>query len=108
MKFIPKDHWGNYLWGFIHTITIIDYNDEDNEKENRNAIGILKELKDCIPCPKCRDTYKVMLEKLDDIDLQRPMILFFWSVDLHNIVNNKLNKQSWSYEKALLKWSNTY
>ena len=109
MKFIPKDHWGIHLWGFIHTITIIDYDKiDDNILRNKHAIVVLKELKDCIPCPTCHDTYKEMLEKLDQIDLERPLGLFYWSVDLHNIVNNKLNKPTWTYEKALLKGSNAY
>jgi len=42
MKFIPKDHWGIHLWGFIHTITIIDYDKiDDNVLRNKHAIAVL-------------------------------------------------------------------
>jgi hypothetical protein len=34
------------------------------------------------------------------------MVLFKWSVDLHNEVNQKLNKQTWTYEQAVDHWCN--
>jgi hypothetical protein len=103
MKFRSKDHWGPYLWGFIHTITIIDY--ERNDTYNKNIRDVLRELKDCFPCPTCKDKYIDYLSKLDNLDLSKPMVLFRWSVDLHNAVNIKLNKPQWTYEMALMKWS---
>lgn len=103
MRFKSKDHWGTHLWGFIHAITIIDF--ESNESYNKNIKVILKELRDCMPCPKCKATFKMYLDKLDDLDLTKSMILFYWSVDLHNEVNKKLNKPEWSYEMALMKWT---
>lgn len=103
MRFRTKEHWGPYLWGFIHSITIIDF--ENNEMYNNNVKNILKELKECLPCPKCKDTYKKYLDRLDAIDLTKSMVLFYWSVDLHNEVNKKLNKPEWSYEMALMRWT---
>ena len=35
------------------------------------------------------------------------MILFYWSVDLHNLVNSKLNKTQLSYNDALSIWTET-
>jgi hypothetical protein len=102
MRFRPKDHWGPYLWGFIHTISIIDY--ENSETYNKNIKDVLKELKDCFPCPTCKDTYKNYLDKLENVNIKEPMVLFRWSVDLHNEVNKKLNKPGWTYEMALMKW----
>jgi hypothetical protein len=103
MRFRTKEHWGPYLWGFIHSITIIDF--ENNEMYNNNVKNILKELRECLPCPKCKDTYKKYLDRLDGLDLTKSMVLFYWSVDLHNEVNKKLNKPEWSYEMALMKWT---
>lgn len=103
MKFRPKDHWGPHLWGFIHSITIIDY--ESNETYNKNIREVLRELRDCFPCPTCKETYKKYIDKLDLLDMRHPMVLFKWSVDLHNEVNRKLNKPEWAYEMALMKWS---
>jgi hypothetical protein len=108
MSLRNKEHWGQYLWGFIHSITIIDSenNEINNIKMNNIKVKyILKELIKCIPCDKCKDTYKKHLYLLESLDLTKNMVLFYWSVDLHNEVNRKLNKPELSYEMALLKWS---
>lgn len=106
MSFRPKDDWGPYLWAFIHTITIIDLG-QDNIKHNSNALDVLYGLQNCIPCLKCKDKYVKQLEKLADVNLDERMVLFRWSVDLHNEVNKKLNKEQISYETALEMWSKT-
>jgi hypothetical protein len=104
MRFRSKEHWGVYLWGFIHTITIIDYNETDNEEYGKNIKKVLKELKDCFPCGMCESEYKKYVKRLDVINISKPMSLFYWSVDLHNAVNKKLKKVEWTYEMALMKW----
>lgn len=104
MSFRQRDNWGTHLWAFIHTITIIDLG-QDNRKHNSDALQVLYGLQNCIPCVKCRQKYVNYLEKLADVNLDERMVLFRWSVDLHNEVNSKLNKEQMSYEKALEKWS---
>ena len=106
MSFRPKCDWGTHLWAFIHTITIIDLG-QDNRKHNSNALDVLYGLQNCIPCLKCKDKYVKQLEKLADVNLDERMVLFRWSVDLHNEVNKKLNKEQISYETALEMWSKT-
>jgi hypothetical protein len=102
-KYQPKFHWGNWLWGFIHTITIID--NSNNIQQNQLIIHKLIGIKDIFPCSICENTYKYYLTKLNTIDFRESMALFYWSVDLHNTVNSKLNKPLWSYDQALSKWS---
>jgi len=99
----PKSHWGIHLWGFIHTITIIDY--ENNEIYVSKTIENLKALTNAIPCHKCIALYKEYLEKLDNIDKTESMVLFKWSVDLHNAVNKKHNKMEFTYEQAIAEWT---
>jgi hypothetical protein len=103
MSFRPKEEWGNFLWSFIHTISIVDM--EQNEYYNKMAFEVLRGLEHCIPCDKCKVEYKKSLELLDNIDLSKKMVLFYWSVDLHNKVNKKLSKKEWTYDMALEKWS---
>lgn len=98
----PKEHWGTYLWSYIHTICIIDF--QNNTEYVEKTIKNLIELKDAIPCPKCINLYTIYLEKLCRIDKKESMVLFKWSVDLHNEVNQKIGKNQWSYEDALKKW----
>jgi hypothetical protein len=66
----------------------------------------LQSILNILPCRHCCDTYKIWIDKLDTIDTNERMVLFKWSVDLHNEVNGKLNKQTWSYEQAVERWCN--
>ncbi len=100
----PKGHWGPYLWGFIHTITAVDY--QNNVEYNQRVIQNLQGIYKVFPCPKCKDLYKTHLDKLAFLDLREPMVLFYWSVDLHNAVNLKLGKPMLSYDRAVDIWCN--
>lgn len=98
----PKSHWGPYMWSFIHTITVNDF--ENNFDFHTNIIENLKGIYNTFPCPTCKALYKTYLDKLDLIDLREPMVLFDWSVELHNAVNAKLGKPLWSRERAIAEW----
>jgi hypothetical protein len=102
----PKEHWGPKLWSYIHTITIVNNNDrKENQKAHEHIITILHSITSVIPCPKCVHGYKLFLERLIYLDLSQPMILFYWSVDLHNYVNSKLNKKQLTYDQAIMIWA---
>ena len=103
MRYRANNHWGNHFWGLIHTITIIDF--ESNEMYNNNIKNILMNLQNVFPCHSCKYLYTEYLKQLDNMDMSKSMVLFYWSVDLHNTVNKKLNKEEWTYEKALEKWT---
>jgi hypothetical protein len=102
MHFKQKYHWGPYLWSFIHIITISNAN---NLEYNTHVKNILESLTNIIPCPTCVQTYKEHLTLLNEKDLSKPMVLFYWSIDLHNLVNCKLNKKQLSYDEALRLWT---
>jgi hypothetical protein len=110
--FRPIHHWGRHLWAFIHTITIIDYEQPPLGPGNKiYAIKIVENLKGLlytIPCDHCKKMYKEELQILDTLDLNESNALFKWSVDLHNKVNQKLNKEIITYEKALEIWSYSF
>jgi hypothetical protein len=91
MKPQPKQHWGNHLWGFIHTISLAS---------NPKSIEVLRYLTNVIPCEVCKEMYLDNLKLLDTVDLNKKLALFYWSVDLHNKVNTKLNKIQLTYSEA--------
>ena len=66
----------------------------------------LQSIFSILPCKNCSDTYKIWIDKLNNIDVNERMVLFKWSIDLHNEVNQKLNKNTWSYEQAVERWCN--
>lgn len=118
----PKYHWGTKLWEFIHVLTInshpnkISYNENANVKhsqdvlkntieQNNNIKYVLKNLTEIIPCNICKETYIQHLEYLDNIDMSEQMSFFYWTVDLHNAVNAKLNIPTITYDEALELWT---
>lgn len=106
----PNSHWGTHLWAFIHTVCVVDYTttvqatQDVNQVTNRHVYDCLINLQSVIPCPRCQTEYLAHLKRLPLLDLREPMVLFYWSVDLHNSVNNKLDKPLWSYERATKQW----
>jgi len=100
----PKNSWGPVIWNFIHTISIIDF--LENEMYVNEVKKYLQSVFNILPCKHCCETYKIWIDKLDTIDINERMVLFKWSVDLHNEVNQKLNKQTLTYEQAVEIWCN--
>lgn len=63
---------GSFLWGFIHTISIIDHKDTSNKTQK--TIERLHLIQDLLPCPICKGTYIEYLEKLYLVDKRRPVM----------------------------------
>jgi hypothetical protein len=105
--FRPKEEWGKHLWGYIHTICIIDNDDPNTTRQQTDhVIKCLRGLSDSIICSKCAEHFKISLENfMTSTDICRNMALFEWSVNIHNEINRKLGKPEWSYEAALDKWT---
>lgn len=99
-------HWGNFIWGYIHTISIPEK--KLNNYEFKKIKKILENVKFIIPCGECKREYVRHLDLLGDIKysdfLEDRLIIFRWTVDFHNFVNKKLKKPFFSFEKAEEKW----
>jgi len=105
MPMRAKHQWGPFLWGLIHTITVIDF-DEPQVQEHfvKQAMEKLKSIVSFIPCSKCATHYLEHLNQLSEQDLNGRMRLFDHMVDFHNQVNNKLNKPEMTVEQARELW----
>jgi hypothetical protein len=100
MYYRNKSHWGTHMWNYIHTITIIDFVDNnDNLYHSKIAYEILKNLK--FNCKSCQTEYDNELLNININKLNIPMYLFEWGWNLHNKINIKLNKPIITYDKAL-------
>ena len=94
--------WGHSLWKFIHAICIIDKETpQNNAKESRKVIKILKSIKNIIPCEECKQEWKKHIHTLYTLDIYKPMELFHWSWQFHNKINKKINKPIITYDDAL-------
>lgn len=103
-----KYHWGCFLWGYLHTITIFE-KEKITIEEFERIKRILLDFKYIIPCDECKDEYSSFLKllkfiKYEDIMLDR-MKLFKWSVIIHNKANKKLGKKYIAYPEALKLWT---
>jgi len=97
-------HWGPSLWQFIHTVTILDFDDPDvQQRAVTVAIQLLHGIVSIIPCKKCIVSYNEFLQKIDATHSER-MALFRYGVEYHNHVNQKLGKPVLPYENACALW----
>jgi hypothetical protein len=92
--------WGRYLWTSIHSIAL-GYPDEPSEKDKKDFRDFYTNLWKVIPCQRCSDNYQRHLTELPiDGFLGTNTDLFKWTVDLHNIVNKELGKQTIPLKQA--------
>lgn len=98
---IPPEVWGPFFWNTIH-IAALAYPAEPSHGHKKSAQQFFESLQLLIPCPICREHYKVHLEKyplLPHLDRRRD--LFNWTLLLHNEVNKSLNKPMFTAEETL-------
>lgn len=92
---ISPEIWGPTLWGTIHYTCLTG--SATNEFINGFA--------DAIPCPACGQHFKQMLQELPFPESHDPLILFEWSVNIHNRVNARIGKPIISVEQAMELWT---
>ncbi len=106
-KYLPKYIWGEYIWGYLHSISIID--DEFNNlnlvnDKSHKVINFIKDLHLVLPCEKCSKHFLSWYENLDKECIYKPLELFYKTVELHNNVNRDIQKKEISNEEALILW----
>jgi hypothetical protein len=77
--------WGPILWNQLHERSEIKDIDIDAELRWINIFT------SWIPCGACKNHFNEIL-KTNPPDLSSPRKYKQWAIDVHNIVNNKLNK----------------
>lgn len=99
MKICPTV-FGPYFWSVVHMTALSAPDDLDPEKAQA-YVRFFESLPDILPCAMCGRHLKENLETMpvDTSDL------FRWTVDIHNLVNEQINKPEVSYEQALGYWS---
>jgi len=84
--------WGPIFWKTMHIVTI-GYPSFPTEDEQKAAIDFFESLQFMIPCPICKEHYKMNLQKFpikDAVtDKQR---LIRWLFNMHNTINAQLGK----------------
>jgi hypothetical protein len=93
--------WGPHMWATIHTLALKA--DADNEIEPYNEF--INSLLFLLPCDACRLDYTKYCGLHGN-----PVVgtAFDWSVRLHNYVNEKLGRPTYTIEQARAQWTDSH
>jgi len=101
--------WGPYGWLFIESC-IISYSNNPNEKDRENFKNFLENIKNILPCSKCRDHFSDYIKNnpLNNNILSTKENLLKWLLGAKNIIRKKNNKREISYEELIKYYINFY
>lgn len=98
---IPPETWGPFFWHTIH-IVALGYPENPTYAHKKAAKEFYESLTVLIPCPECREHYKMHLEKNPlTPHLDRRKDLLRWTILLHNEVNKMLKKKIFTETEVL-------
>ena len=91
--------WGPHYWFFLHTIAMI-YPNHPNAETKKLYYEIIYQFHQFIPVQEMANDYKVMLD-LYPIQpyLENKESLLKWMHFIHNHINQRLKKQTMSYDE---------
>jgi hypothetical protein len=97
---IPPDTWGPFFWHTFHLVAL-GYTNDPSYSDKKAAKDFFESMTFLIPCPQCREHYKVFLKELPITPhLDAGKDLFRWTVVLHNRVNKSLGKQQFTESES--------
>jgi len=98
---INPNIWGPSGWKFLHYISL-GYPDNPTDRDKQNYKNFFYSLSNVIPCQKCSNNFKKNLNDYPiDNSLDNRESLSKWLIDIHNSVNQELNKPILDYNTAI-------
>ena len=102
--------WSSYLWNTMHFMTL-QYEMAAQEKyatveSYESIVTIIENLHNLMDCNKCKKKYIEYLQNNSPRHFEGS--LFVWTVQLHNIVNESLNREPWDIDKARKHYLQTF
>jgi hypothetical protein len=95
---IKPEKFGPYFWGALHLACLGD----TDPAEIRSFVETFSHV---IPCESCRIHFADVLRVNPVPQTEDSIELFNWSVDIHNIVNKRLNKPIMDADEAYTIWT---
>jgi FAD-linked sulfhydryl oxidase len=90
--------WGPIFWTTMHIVSL-GYSNFPAEEEKIAAINFFESLQYMIPCPICKEHYKINLDKMPVKDaVHSKQALIRWMFNMHNEVNKQLNKPEFAWK----------
>ena len=94
---IAPEIWGPNLWGTLHLLCLA----------GTITPNFVQEYATVIPCPMCAGHFAEILKENPLPDSDDPLVLFRWSVHVHNLVNARIGKPILDPEQAMARWIST-
>lgn len=94
---IKPEKFGPYFWGALHLACLGDA----DPQAIRTFVDTFSFV---IPCAGCRVHFADVLKTHPVPQTDDSIELFNWSVDVHNIVNERIGKKTMDYEEAYKTW----
>lgn len=98
--------WGNHAWFLLHSLSL-NYPKNPNENDKRNMKQFLSSLAELLPCSVCKKHFRRNIRE-NPPDLESRSGLFKWMVDVHNEVNGRTGKKTWTYQQVLDHYNKIY
>jgi hypothetical protein len=94
--------WGPSVWKLLHAVTSF-YPQSPSPDEQANAERALQGFVAFMPCSKCKRFYTDYVRKHPPPVSDGGVALSSWVTGLHNAVNEKLARPSWSELRSQLR-----
>lgn len=97
---MKPDQWGPQLWNCFHVVAL-GYPETPSWQTKYEYRRFYTNFCNILPCPKCSVNYKRHLNELPiEPFLESRVLLFEWTVKVHNIVNKELGKKELTVQEA--------
>ena len=91
---VSPEIWGPNLWGTLHLLCLA----------GTITPNFVQEFAKVIPCPMCAGHFAEVLKENPLPESDDPLVLFRWSVHVHNLVNARIGKPILEPEQAMARW----
>ena len=91
---IAPEIWGPNLWGTLHLLCLA----------GTITPNFVREFANIIPCPMCAGHFAELIAENPLPESDDPIVLFRWSVHVHNLVNARIGKPILEPEQAMARW----
>ena len=91
---VSPEIWGPNLWGTLHLLCLA----------GTITPNFVQEFAKVIPCPMCAGHFTELVIENPLPESDDPLVLFRWSVHVHNLVNARIGKPILEPEQAMARW----
>lgn len=95
---ICPQKFGPYFWGSLHLACLY-------ASDASALLTFIQSFTEVLPCPACRHHFSEVLALVPPPKEGPPLAYFKWSVDVHNIVSERIGKKAVTVERAFELWS---